>query len=227
MRATSTILRGALALGLLLSASGATRARADALSPPPTDCPAGTVGRSARSGGYCAPTRCGQPGQECPTEPHCPVQSWPCPRPEPWRCEDTPRGLCVQTSVTSGSRPGPDGPVPWSQEITQSRGACIRHSDCPEGARCEVARRCVHDAVAEETAPSAPAPTSPAAPVAPPITVAPPRPANATSAPEGGGGLCAISPTGSRSATDASAIVVCLFAAAGLVLRARAARRSV
>lgn len=206
MRATTSKLCITLCVPLLVSVTGVMSARADVLSPPPADCPAGSVGRSGRAYGYCAPTRCGEAGQECPTEPFCPVQSWPCPRPERWYCEDTPRGLCVQTSVTHGSRPGPGGPVAWSQEITQVRGACAANADCPEGARCEVARRCGHG-------PSEP-PATTTAPATPPTPIAPvaPRPSNAAAGTDADvhGGLCAASAGSPRPASLAWLLVASL-----------------
>ena len=161
-----------------------TTAEADALSPPPLDCPAGTLGRSARSGGYCAPTRCGEGEEGCPREPFCPVHSWPCPSPEPWQCEEAPRGLCVRTSTSHGVRPGPRGPIGWTDERTEALGPCASDADCSTGARCEQARRCAHAPAppaspAPTSAPSAPPPatlpTLPAAPAAAPPAAAPPR----------------------------------------------------
>lgn len=218
----SSLRLGPVLVGVLLGILTASHARADSLAPPPTDCPQGTYGRSSRGGSYCAPTQCGDDTHTCPPQPHCPVQSWPCPSPEPWRCEDAPRGLCVLTSTSNGSRPGPRGPIPWTDEFTQSLGDCTTDADCTRGARCEIARRCVHAPAQTPTAPArttAPAPTTTTAPSTTPTT-SPASPRTNSSADASAGALCAL--TAHRSTGHDAGLALFLPA---LVLLSRRARQ--
>lgn len=168
-----------IAVLLLLVSLAPSRAAADALAPPPTDCPAGSVGQSAQVGTWCEPTECGTADGQCPQTPFCPGTSWPCSHPEPWSCSDVISALCVRHETRAEFRRpqlGPQGP-PVEREIAIALGPCGQNDACAEGATCERARRCVHAPPApmpavEQSTPATEAPTPaadrPASPEAPP-----------------------------------------------------------
>ncbi len=92
-------------------------ARADVIGPPPSRCPAGSVGDSSHAGSNCSPTTCGSNG-DCEGGHVCVEQ-----------------GLCVQTW---------DG---WSHghnfQVDHAVTTCSDDGGCPPDATCETEKRCV------------------------------------------------------------------------------------
>ncbi|MBX7195131.1 MAG: hypothetical protein K1X94_23960 [Sandaracinaceae bacterium] len=218
-----------LLLALVVALAPSLSAQADVLSPPPDDCAPRTVGLSTRGGGVCAPTQCGDAEHACPSSPYCATQTWPCPSPEPWRCEDAPTGLCVRTVEHSGSRPGPRGGFPWTERVTYAEGECTTDADCTRGTHCETARRCVHEpppAPPPTTVAPPPPPPPPLPPPPPPVAPTPSRvnePAQPSSTATSGG--CAAMP---RPATDSNtpSVLACVAALGVVAARRRARRRA-
>jgi len=131
--------------------------RADVLGPPPTDCVAGAVGRTARVGEWCEPSVCGEGAPPCPSEPFCPTHGWPCSAPEPWSCSEQSVALCVRHETrTEYRRPGMEGPA-RTHEVDVALGPCGEADACPDGSTCERARRCLHAAADSVDEPDSPA----------------------------------------------------------------------
>ncbi|MCA9619864.1 MAG: tetratricopeptide repeat protein, partial [Myxococcales bacterium] len=152
----------------------ALEARADAVPPPPDDCPAGAVGETDHGGPHCRPTTC-EVAQDCEKQ-----AGWR-KRDAAMSCRDG-LGLCVVEKVKARGGWG-------SFERDVAYGPCASDADCrTEGARCLVAKRCVFG----DAATSAPS----AAPKTPPNagTSAPPVP----TAGEPGRCGCELRPTSAR-----------------------------
>jgi hypothetical protein len=93
----------------------AALAEADMVSPPPTDCPAGTIGATNHAGPHCLPQSCGE-GKACPAGQVCATQE-----------------LCRVVRVFM-NRTGDH-----QEEVIA--GACV-NGQCPEGT-CRTERVCV------------------------------------------------------------------------------------
>jgi MYXO-CTERM domain-containing protein len=93
-------------------------ARADAIGPPPTDCPPGSTPESSHAGSYCAPAVC---------DPSCPAGE---------SC--APVRLCVVRD-TYRSRGGND------HMFVAVAGACDTSGSCAKGT-CETLQVCAKDA---------------------------------------------------------------------------------
>lgn len=127
-----------LALLWLLSPGAA---RADAVVVEPVTCPPGAMAFSGHEGTYCAPTTCaddatctriaaGRPGPRAQEGYACQAAVGVCVRPQSF---DDHRGR------------RPDGtPVQVEREVAVA--ACGGDGSCPEGSRCQRARRCVERA---------------------------------------------------------------------------------
>ena len=121
---------GALALTMLAPHA----ALADALAPPPTDCPAGSIGATSRRGehcehapceGACAPVR-GQPALEC-SDADVPV----CVETRAFVAEDVQQGPRM-VSLPAETWQVVHGPCDASGGC--ARGTCVRRRACvPEG----------------------------------------------------------------------------------------------
>jgi MYXO-CTERM domain-containing protein len=120
-----------LALSLLLLAAAPAVVAADAIAPPP-ECPPGAHGVSSHDGQWCTPTTCA-------ADADC--SRWGASEQDPLVCR--PAGLCVATESRSpGGRMPADAPrEPYQVQI--ARAACERDADCADGARCELASRCL------------------------------------------------------------------------------------
>jgi hypothetical protein len=88
-------------------------ARADAIGPPPEDCPSGSKGTSSHAGNWCAPLPC--------TDGVCG---------EGTTCETT--GLCIlrEENRPCGGRPGPE---PCTFTYQEAFGPCATDADCTRG----------------------------------------------------------------------------------------------
>jgi MYXO-CTERM domain-containing protein len=109
-------LAGALAIALSSRA-----AMADAVGPPPSNCPDGTMGNSCHGGVYCQPDTCTK-DSDCATGQTC-----------------ASRSFCVaQVSCFNGFDPdaGPD--YEPNAEV-----ACASAADCDDGAVCTLEEVCV------------------------------------------------------------------------------------
>lgn len=109
-------------VGLVLAALVAPRAaRADAVMPPPKDCPTGARGQTSHNGPWCAPTTCAA-DKDCPSGEICREQA-----------------LCVSTETV----PSQSG-WSWGKPISLStaHATCDKGAACAKGT-CETARRCV------------------------------------------------------------------------------------
>lgn len=108
-----------------------SHARADAVGPPPANCPHGAAGRSSHSGQWCEPTAC--TGRDsCTSEQTCEAQ-----------------GLCVASETyTEGGRLADDQPrVQLGRQIAVS--ACNAGDTCDDGSPCVVTNRCVRASLAD------------------------------------------------------------------------------
>jgi hypothetical protein len=119
---TWTTFAGALALALV-----STRARADAVPPPPNDCPAGSQGETCHGSPYCQPAAC-KTDADCTTGQTCAVVS-----------------LCISMTSCFGSVAPPDG---GSNTIPEQNvvGPCNADGTCDGvgggGASCTPVRVC-------------------------------------------------------------------------------------
>ncbi|MBL9104754.1 MAG: hypothetical protein JNL82_27670 [Myxococcales bacterium] len=146
-----------------LVALSASSARADAVMPPPRDCPDGAVGDTGHNGPWCRPTTCNVDGDCAGVGERFGGGSAPA-----RVCRE--QGLCVEVrSEKSASG--------WSHgqpfERTFAHGACGDAAACTAPATCEAVKRCVVAA----------APTT-GAPTQPPVVGTPPTPAPAPPAAE-------------------------------------------
>ncbi|MCA9489448.1 MAG: hypothetical protein KC621_05980 [Myxococcales bacterium] len=102
---------------------GTLSAHADAVPPPPEDCPAGAQGQTGHDGPFCTPTTCDGTCEEGHT------------------CRSA--GLCV----TSEERPCGGMTTPGetcTYERVEAHATCRDSSDCTLG-ECVIADRCVED----------------------------------------------------------------------------------
>lgn len=104
---------------------------ADAVPPPPTNCPQGAAGETGHGGEYCAPQTC-QSDQDCKGGNVC---------------RDA--GLCELSRSYCGGRPPPDGNN--CSTITEALKVCKEGDDCGT-ATCVVAKRCVAPGASEPVA---------------------------------------------------------------------------
>lgn len=123
---------------LLLSMS----AYADAIGPPPEDCPSGSTGRSSHAGRWCKPLPC--------VNDTCEADG---------TCETT--GLCLLEASDCGGGRRPDT-APCTRTRREAVGLCRTDADCTEGT-------CVVDAYCVASAEREPAPEDPGAPGAPEV----------------------------------------------------------
>ena len=117
--------RALMPLVLLAVLASARTARADEISPPPSDCAPGTIAHSSHVGEWCEDTSC-ETDAQCDAEQVCR---------EVAACVDTPGARATGPSTVDsprGSSAGPGRPV---------YGTCF-DGRCARGA-CERAKRCV------------------------------------------------------------------------------------
>lgn len=126
-----TLLVGLLAFSLAALGHVAS-ARADALEPPPTDCPEGSAGQTTRRGGYCAWTPC---TGACPSDTDGPALV----------CSGSEVALCVQTIEYPAAevQQGPALRTLPAETRQVVLGPCGAGGACGSGQRCERARVCV------------------------------------------------------------------------------------
>ena len=129
-------------LALLAISLGAATASADAIGPPPVECPPGSRGHSSHCGEWCAPSTCKEVAD--------------CPKDGTYSCQS--RGVCVEEDDSPCSDRA--GNARESRRV--ARNPCESDADCIRPARCETAMRCVREAKAAP--PPAPAPSSSAEP---------------------------------------------------------------
>lgn len=139
MRASSRVLL-VVAMGTVSAPAGA-----DAVGPPPKECPRGALPRSDHGGPFCHPST-------CDSNEDCPGQSDIYPRLETsdYACKNDVK-LCVAKD-DAGGRGGP-------YQRDTAFGSCETDADCENEAKCMAARRCV---VGETTKPPASLPSAPA-----------------------------------------------------------------
>jgi MYXO-CTERM domain-containing protein len=118
------VARVGVSIAILLSASVAA---ADAVAPPPTDCPNGTHGESSHTGPYCAPQTCSSDadcsgGQTCRELAMCIAQQ-----------------ACGGLMLDAG--PYPDGGFPPPCRFDAVHGLCNAGAACTTGT-CETRRVC-------------------------------------------------------------------------------------
>ncbi len=118
-RFTLCALAGALALSLSSAA-----ARADAIGPPPTDCPDGTMGDSCHGGQFCHPVTC-MTDSDCTAGQTCQV-----------------RPFCIVQINCAGGFVDPDA-SPGMYDQPGAQGPCATTSDCDAGATCSMENVCV------------------------------------------------------------------------------------
>ena len=118
------MLRTHLAI-LLLALLLPTAAFADAIGPPPEECPPGSVGQSSHEGQWCEPATCIL-DTSCDKGAKC--------RPGV--------GLCVTHEVVPCGGLYPVEMEPCTTTIDEAHRPCASDADCGQGT-CEVARRCV------------------------------------------------------------------------------------
>jgi len=118
-------------VSLVTTLLASSHARADAIGPPPADCPRGAAGSSSHSGQWCEPTTCAG-GATCTSEQTC-----------------EPQGLCVTTQTyTVDGRLAVDQPREQrSRQIAVS--ACDAGDACADGSACVVTNRCVRASLAD------------------------------------------------------------------------------
>jgi uncharacterized protein (TIGR03382 family) len=122
------------------------RARADGIQISPLACPNGSIQRDSHLGSFCVPT-------ECDGDDACGriVAGSIASRGKTLQCV-VDRGLCVETRTVDDPRVRmPDGSG-GTQEIDVALETCSAGGSCPEGSRCEVARRCVDPSASASTA---------------------------------------------------------------------------
>lgn len=109
---------GLFGLVWLVAASAGGAARADAVPPPPSDCPPGAIGETGHNGPYCKP-------KGCTTDAECTDRLGYDKRPR--AC--VPLAICVEERKES-SRSG------WSHGTPITRR--FAHEACDDDGRCEV-----------------------------------------------------------------------------------------
>src|ERR1700679_4366304 len=111
--AGGSMLRSLAAIGgaLLFLALTPTTARADAVGPPPSNCPAGTTGTSCHGGSYCELSTC-TTDTDCASGQTC-----------------QPRSYCQIPVTCGGGIALPDG-GPVESTVTAAGEPCAAASDC-------------------------------------------------------------------------------------------------
>ena len=112
---------GAALLSLTLAVAPA---RADAVAPPPTNCPDGTTGMSCHGGVYCQPTTC-KTSADCTGGQVCEAQS-----------------VCLGQVTCGGGVEVPDGGAVTAPEVNVG-DVCTTAADCDGGATCGTQSVCV------------------------------------------------------------------------------------
>ncbi len=127
-------MRGAFVVAVALAAALAPqKARADAVSPRPLECPPGSVHDVSHRGDTCVATK-------CETESDCARLDMPWGKHE-WTCELA--ALCVEHMVGDTSWHGPS-----THDV--ARRACNSEENCVRPETCEAAKRCVDHARSNE-----------------------------------------------------------------------------
>ncbi|AKT43058.1 MYXO-CTERM sorting domain-containing protein [Chondromyces crocatus] len=134
MRSTRSLLVLSSVVSVALTLLGRD-AHADAVMPPPDECPPGALPRTSHIGPYCQPSTC-ETGVDCPhLEPRLlPRKGFPL------VCRE--RALCVTERIE------PDGPPfreddPGSVRRPIAVSSCDEATSCAAPARCETTKRCV------------------------------------------------------------------------------------
>lgn len=107
---------------MLLVVLGSLSARADAVPPPPEDCPPGALGQTGHDGPYCTPSTCDGTCEEGRT------------------CRSI--GLCVVTEERPCGGMTTPGETCTYQHV-EALGTCNDQADCTTGGECQIADRCV------------------------------------------------------------------------------------
>jgi hypothetical protein len=118
-------MKRALLLGLVCTTwiAWIRPAHADVVSPPPTDCPAGSEGNTCHGGPYCRPLICA-------TDADCSDGKV---------CKDT--SLCVSTINCAGLLPPDADPSQFDTDKVDV--ACPNGNECTGGATCKSLKVCV------------------------------------------------------------------------------------
>lgn len=130
----------------LVAAISGGAARADAVPPPPTECPPGAIGVTGHNGPYCTPMGCSNDA-ECGDRMGYDKRAR--------TCADV--GVCVEERHESSASG-------WSHGAPITLR--VAHAACADDGRCQVGtcERGKHCLLAEEPTPPSPAPQSPAPP---------------------------------------------------------------
>src|SRR5262249_51933228 len=135
-------MRGAhiIAVGFVLFSAAARDARADAVPPPPKDCPAGTHGVTGHAGPGCVPDKCppGAYGTMCADGPCC-VASL-CGADAGRTCGTT--STCQEVKVCTRPR----FTIGWGASrhpVKEELAVCDASGACPGGGTCEALMACV------------------------------------------------------------------------------------
>ncbi len=150
----------ALMLGLALS----NTSRADAVGPPPPDCPPGSWGQTTHYGPHCAPYSCTTDSQ-CKKDHKC-----------------LPHGLCISERTHTHQR--------GDTHVVEVHGSCATGQACPEGSECRKGSYCMLDRPPAQP-PSAKPATGPPTPSGTPSGTPSPGAPPATTPPNKGCGGCA------------------------------------
>jgi hypothetical protein len=111
------------AFGLSVVSTASTLALADALGPPPTGCPDGTIGDSCHGGQYCRAVTCNSTA-DCDAGQSC-----------------VPRGYCMTPVTCGGAIRLPDG-GPVTTTVPSAGPVCTGATDCTGGATCTTQNVC-------------------------------------------------------------------------------------
>lgn len=157
-------------------------ALADAIAPPPKDCPPGSQGTSGHCGPACVPTA-------CKTDADCGKQK---------KCRST--RLCIKKGERTSCGKVPPDLRHIKYPYTEVQGACPKGGKkCAAGTSCEEALRCAPPAAPAEPRQTTPPPKA-EPPKAPPAKEDPPGAAPAKAAPASSG-----QKSGTRSSSCAMA----------------------
>ncbi len=140
-----------ISLAWLATSTADGAARADAVPPPPSDCPPGAIGETGHNGPYCTP-------KACTTDAECTDRRGYDARPR--TC--APLAICVETRKepsASGWSHGTPITRRFAHEVCASDGACPVGS-CERGHYCVLATDAAPERPATSAPPTASTPTA-------------------------------------------------------------------
>jgi MYXO-CTERM domain-containing protein len=145
--------RSLFAAGALLLLFRAREARADAVPPPPKDCPPGTLGVTGHAGPGCVPDVCppGAYGTMCEGGPCCVVSH--CGGDAGGTCGTNYR--CEEVKVCTKPR----NTIGWGASrhpVKEALAPCDAAGACPGGGTCEALTACLASSAAATSAPAKP-----------------------------------------------------------------------